>query len=114
MQLAQIAQEIGLNLLTVEPIPDRKICRACCSDVLSDVMARAEKGCLWITHQTNENVLAISFFKELAAVIFAENLRPDSEVVKKANEKAIVLFTCAKSAFDIAGLLYERGLRGNK
>ena len=112
MNLVQITRNLDLKNITEREIPDQEVLLACCSDVLSDVMAHAEKKSLWITHLTNENVLAIAFFKELAGVIFPEKNQPDESVIEKAKEKNILLFSSCKTAFDIAGQLYEHGLRG--
>ncbi len=114
MRLLQILQNPGLSLLTQPFSGDPDVTLGCCSDVLSDVMARAEKGSLWITHQTNENVLAIAFFKELAGVVFPDRLQPTPDIIAKANEKKIVLLSSTEPAFQIAGLLYAQGLRGKK
>jgi hypothetical protein len=84
MVLSAIVDKLGCEVLSGETHFDRQVTLACCSDILSDVMARARKGCLWITHQTHENVLAIAFFKELTAIILPAGHKPDNDVIAKA------------------------------
>jgi hypothetical protein len=113
MILKQILEVMPLNLLTMESSADKQVDAACISDILSDVMAKAPKGAVWITNQTHENVVAIAFFKELSAVIFSNGAVPALETIEKADKKQITLYSCERTAFDIAGQLYAMGLRGS-
>ena len=82
------------------------------SDILSDVMSGAAKGDLWITTQTHENVIAILYFKGLAGVILPAGFRPDDEALGKARDKKLPVLLTELPAFEVAGRLYELGLRG--
>jgi predicted transcriptional regulator len=112
MVLSAIVDKLECQILSGEAHLEREVSLASCSDILSDVMAKARKGCLWITHQTHENVLAIAFFKELSAIILPSGHKPDDDVIAKAQEKEIVILLSDETAFDIVGRLYEMGLRG--
>ncbi len=112
MVLSAIVDKLDCQVLSGEAHLERQVTLACCSDILSDVMAKARKGCLWITHQTHENVLAIAFYKELTASVLPAGHKPDEDVIAKAQEKEIVILLSDGNAFDIAGRLYELGLRG--
>ncbi|HOT97138.1 MAG TPA: serine kinase [bacterium] len=113
MILKNVLEVLPLNLLTKSNPVEQPVVSACISDMLSDVMAKAPKDSLWITNQTHENVIAIAFFKELTAVIFANGVVPSVETIDKANKKQIALYSCEANAFDIAGRLYTLGLRGS-
>ncbi|HNW58648.1 MAG TPA: DRTGG domain-containing protein [bacterium] len=112
MQLSQIIQEMDLKILSGTPELVMEVQKACISDILADVMARAAKGSLWITNQTHMNVIAICFFKSLAGVILPDNLEPEDAVLARAREKEILVLSSPASAFDVAGKLYTLGLRG--
>ncbi len=112
MMLKEIVDQIGLKVLSGAESLNVPVTNACISDILSDVMARSQKGTLWITNQTHMNVIAIVFFKSLAGVIFPGGLEPDEEVLNKAREKNIPVLSTEMSAFDIAGRLYSLGIRG--
>ncbi len=112
MLLREIADRIPVKVLSGAENLQRDVRFAYMSDILSDVMAKAKKESLWITNMTHMNVIAICFFKTLAAVILPENLQPDEEALAKALEKKIVVLSTPLSAFDIAGQLYELGIRG--
>ncbi len=113
MVLAQIVQEMKLERLTPElPEQDVDVSGGYISDLLSDVMANAPRGGVLVTIQAHLNVVAVAVHAELAGVIFAAGRRPEDNVRKKAAEEGIRLYTTGASAFDVAGRLYQMGLRG--
>jgi serine kinase of HPr protein (carbohydrate metabolism regulator) len=112
MNLKQICEKLDLRVLSGEDKLDQDVKVAYCSDVLSDVMAKAAKGCIWISNQTHENVLAIAYFKNLAAVILTENQIPEDTVLEKAKQKNITLLLTDLKTFEIVGKLWEIGIKG--
>jgi predicted transcriptional regulator len=112
MLLNEIVSALNLQALCGESGFTQPVTCAYISDILSDVMSKGRKGCLWITNQTHENVLAIVFFKGLAGVILPDGITPDEKVLAKAKEKGIPLLATELPAFDIAGQLYALGIRG--
>jgi len=114
MKLKEICEELNLQLLTpgIFSLLDREISEGYVSDLLSDVLANAKKGSILITLQTHVNVIAVCVHAELSAVIFIQNRVPDENVIKKAEQEQIVLFSSPDTAFNIVGKLYELGIRG--
>lgn len=114
MVLEQVIKELSLVNVSASAADDlqKAVSCACVSDMMSEVMARAPKGCLWITHQTNENVVAIAYFKELSAIIVPNGLRLEDEILEKSSLKKIVILGSTESAYELAGKLYALGIRG--
>ena len=116
MKLAEIAQRLGLRDLTPETAgaADAEVSRAYASDLLSDVLANAPGGGLLVTVQVHMNVVAVAVHAGAAAVVFANGRVPDEAVRQKAAEENLKLFTTRETAFDVAGRLYELGVRGGR
>jgi hypothetical protein len=114
MILEQIIKELSLEILTgcAGAELQKTVSCGCVSDMMSEVMARAPKGCLWITHQTNENVVAIAYFKELAAIVLPNGLRLEDEILEKGILKNIIVLASSENAYELAGKLYALGIRG--
>ncbi|HDZ23746.1 MAG: serine kinase [Thermoplasmata archaeon] len=110
MKLADIVHELSLDLLTGESGLDREVSGGYCGDLLSDVMANAEKGSVWITIQRHQNIIAVALLKELAAIIFANGYHPDPETLEKAKEEGIPLLVSSLAAYELAGNLYKAGI----
>ena len=81
------------------------------SDLLSCVVAGAQPGNLWVTLQAHMNVVAVAALREVAAVIITENAQPGVDVIEKANEQGVVLLSTGKPSYEIAGKLWEMGIR---
>ena len=84
------------------------------SDLLSDVLAHAEPGMIWLTIQTHRNVVSVAATKDIAAILFTCGRRPYAEIVAEAEEEGIALFTTPLTTYEAAGKLWEAGLRGGE
>ena|SRR4030067_662556 len=113
MILRDIIDKLGLKILSGEGSLDIEVKVAYASDILSDVMACAVKGGLWITNQNHQNVIAIVYFKTLAGAILAGGMMPDDETLAKARDKNVPLFQSELPAFEISGILYGLGIKGS-
>lgn len=92
--------------------PEREVTGAYVSDLLSDVMAHAREGYIWLTIQSHPNVAAVALLTGLAAVVFTGGVRPDEDTVAKSTSEGINLVTTDLPTFEAAGILYAEGLRG--
>ncbi|MDZ7725429.1 MAG: serine kinase [candidate division KSB1 bacterium] len=110
MLVKDIVEKLGLEVFSGENNLDCEITGGCISDILSDVMVQANKGMLWVTNQTHENVLAVTFFKSLAGVILPNGLYLEENAARKAKEKGILVLLTDLPAFEIVGQLYEMGV----
>jgi hypothetical protein len=82
------------------------------SDLLSDVLAYAEPGMLWLTIQTHRNVVSVAATKDVAVVLFTCGRRPEPEIIAEAEKEGIALLTTRLTTYEAAGKLWEAGLRG--
>jgi predicted transcriptional regulator len=89
---------------------DREVLGGYCGDLLSDVMANAPQGSVWLTIQSHQNVIAVAVLRELAAVVLANGRRPDEDTRKKAEEEGIPLLVSPLSSYELAGRLRELGI----
>lgn len=83
-------------------------------DGMSFAMANGFPGMAWITHRADLNALAVAVMKGAACMIFPAGIRPEEDVIRRAETENMPLILSEKSAFELAGLLYEAGLRGEE
>ena len=69
MNLRQLANFFDLRVAAGDKELDREVTGGYCGDLLSDVMANAPLGCVWMTVQSHPNIVAVSVLREMAAVI---------------------------------------------
>jgi hypothetical protein len=114
MTLQDIIEQLNLMLLT-EPKNFKAITPSSgyVSDLLSCVMAGAQRGGVWVTLQAQVNIVDVAALLELSAVIITENAIPDSATIEKANQEGIILLSSNKTSFWVTGQLWEMGLRAD-
>ncbi|HTY88658.1 MAG TPA: hypothetical protein VMB80_14420 [Candidatus Acidoferrum sp.] len=81
------------------------------SDLLSDVLANARPGVLWVTIQTHRNVVSVASMKDIAAVLFTCGRKPEAAIIAEAARENIWLLNTPLTTFESAGKLWEAGLR---
>ena len=81
------------------------------SDLLSDVLANAQPGVLWVTIQIHRNVLSVASMKDITAVLFTCGRKPEPDIIAEAAEKGIMLLSTPLTTYETAGKLWKAGLR---
>jgi len=112
LKLSEIIKNLNLKIECGEKFTDRNVSGGYVSDLLSDVMANAKKGDIWVTLQTHPNIVAVAVLKEVSGVIIVGNRKPEPETLKKAEPEKIPIMTTELSGFEIVGRLYEMGIKG--
>jgi hypothetical protein len=80
-------------------------------DLLSQVLAGAKPGSIWITIQSHMNIIGVASMAGIKAIIVCEGHNVPEDVISKADEEGIALFKSSMNAFQISGKLYESGIR---
>lgn len=112
MKLKELVECLGVEVKCCADKLEREVTGAYASDLLSDVMARARAGDVWITLQTHMNIVAVAALNDLAGIILVNGREPEEATLKKAEDEGIVIMVSKEPTFEIAGKLYQMGLRG--
>ena len=110
MKLTDLADALGLEV-AVGSLEGVEVSGAYASDLLSDVMAHAEKGSCWVTLQVHQNIVAVAALKELAAIVIVGGREPEPDAAEKAAKQGVTILTTKMTAFETAGRMYQMGLR---
>jgi len=81
-----------------------------CGDLLSDVMGKAPCGCIWLTIQGHQNIVAVAVLKEMAGIVVTGGYHPSTETIQRADQEGIPLLLWPGFSFELAGKLYQTGL----
>ncbi len=112
MTLREIADKLQLEVKAGNEFLSNEVRGGYASDLLSDVIANAREGDLWITLQTHQNTVAVGSMKDLAGIVFVNGRAPEADTVEKAGELRLPLLLSALPAFELIGRLHELGLSG--
>ncbi len=106
MTVAEVVERLELEALAAGELK-ATVAGGYCSDLLSDVLAHAQSGDMWITHQRHMNVVAVAKLKEVAAVILVRGAAPSAEMTGRARSEGVTILRSSASAFQVAGRLYQ-------
>jgi len=110
MKLTEIKNELNLSVKSGTDLLDREVAGGYVSDMLSDVLANAKRGNIWITLQTHLNIIPVASMKEISGIIIVNGRQPDEDTLKKAEEEKVPVLGTTLSAFQVVGKLYKLGI----
>ena len=112
MTIADIVKILHAKVLCGADRMDRPATTACCSDLMSDVLAFVNEKTVLITGLTNPHVVRTADMLDLKCLVFARGKIPTDDILETADEQGLIVMTTKETAFTTCGLLYEAGLRG--
>lgn len=113
MNIKELTQKLSLIIRCGENSLDNEINGGYVSDLLSDVIANAQKGDVWITMQVHVNIVAVALLKELSAIILVNGREPNEDTLKRAKEENIPILISKLPAFQLVGKMFELGVGKN-
>ena len=100
-----------LNLKALNEATDTEVEGAFISDMLSDVMAGAKAGNVWITVQTHKNIIAAANLVDVPAIIVVRDKKVPEDTMQMADRVGVTVFTTELDSFQVAVKLYEAGIK---
>jgi predicted transcriptional regulator len=113
MKLTEIVQRLNLEVQAGKEFLEREITGGYISDMLSDVLAHARKGNVWVTLQTHLNIIPVASMKEISGIIIVNGRQPDQETLQKATDEKVPVLGTKSKAFQVVGKLYQLGVHGS-
>ena len=110
MKIKQIKDLLNATVLTGENVLENEVTSACCSDMMSDVLAYVKDQGVLITGLVNPQVVRTANMMDMVCIVFARNKAPTEEMIALAKEYDIAVMRTAKRAFEASGILYMAGL----
>lgn len=106
MTVKALAEALSLRPLA-EVDTEREAVGCYAGDLLSWVMGRAKQDEVWVTIMTNLNIVAVASLADVCCVIIAEEAEIAPDVVAKAEEKGVNLYTSPLSTYALCAKLSE-------
>ena len=113
MKLKEIVEALQLTVKTGAGLLNQEVRGGYVSDLMSDVMANAGEGTLWVTLQIHQNIVAVAVMKSLAGIVLINGREPEPETVQKAETEAIPIMVTPMPAFELVGKLFALGVSGS-
>ncbi len=110
MKISEIGKLLDAELLCGEESLDCEVSSACCSDMMSDVLAYVKDQGVLITGLINSQVIRTANMMDMVCIVFVRGKKPTEEMVELARECGIAVMRSEKRAFEASGILYASGL----
>ncbi|MBW2432241.1 MAG: serine kinase [Deltaproteobacteria bacterium] len=110
MKVKEFIDRFKLHVAAGKDALDLQIAGGYCGDLLSDVMANAPTGCIWLTVQTHQNIVNVAVLHEMAAIVLTGGRTPDQETVDRADQEGVPLLMSPQSAYNLAGQAFAAGV----
>jgi hypothetical protein len=112
MKLADLVNEMGLQVRSARDNLDGEIAGGYASDLLSDVLGHGNAGDIWVTLQVHQNIVAVASIKGIAGIVLVGGREPQDDTLEKAEAEKIPILVSDLPAFELVGRLYSLGIRG--
>lgn len=91
MTVQNLVGKLNLEIICSGGTMDTEIDGCYATDLMSLAMANVQKNSIWVTVQTNMNILGIAALAEASCVIIADGMNIPQNVIDKAHEENICL-----------------------
>lgn len=105
--LKKLIEDLGFTCAASSNLLDKNIKSAYVSDLLSDVMGKAQPQMLWITSQIHKNIVAVASLIDLSAIVIVNERKPDEDMLQLAEEEGVVILLSSRPAFETVGMVYN-------
>ncbi|MEG1441042.1 MAG: DRTGG domain-containing protein [Oscillospiraceae bacterium] len=105
MTVSELIVTMNLTLISGAGGLDREAHGCYIGDLLSLAMSKVQQDYVWITIQTNINIVAVASLADASCIIIADGFRLDENAIAKADIENIPIMSSDKSAYALAAEL---------
>ena len=109
MTTQDVVEKLGLKPLS--KFEHRDVNGVFVSDMISDVMAGAKSGNLWLTVQTHKSIVPAANLVDVSAVIITSGKEVPQDTIDLASKYNIAILASELPTYDIVGQLYGLGMK---
>jgi predicted transcriptional regulator len=110
--LAEVRDLLEAKIVVGEDKLDTVVHTAFGADLMSDVLAFAQSGCLLITGLSNVQAIRTAYALDIAAIVICRGKALNDKFVEIARELGIPVMRTPFIMFETCGRLYREGITG--
>ena len=103
----ELAEKLGLTVVSRGEGDGREAAGVFCCDLLSIVMGKAKTDAVWVTVMSNINTVAVAVLSDVSCVIISEGTPVDDEMKQKALDQGVCLLKSDLPTFEVALAVHE-------
>ena len=110
MKISEIRDLLDADILCGANQLDREVTSACCSDMMSDVLAYVKDQGVLLTGLVNAQVIRTAMMMDMHCIVFVRSKQPSEEMLEIAKENHLVIMCTALRMYEACGILYSHHL----
>ncbi len=111
MTLQQIAELLNARVVARPDKLYRDISFAFASDLMSDVLTLEQRKIILLTGLANIQAVRTAEMSDVSCILLVRNKKASPEMIRLAEEAAIVIMEYDGSMFKASGILYNAGIQ---
>ena len=112
MKISEIRDLLDAEIMAGGDMLENDVSSACCSDMMSDVLAYVKDQGVLITGLVNPQVIRTAEMMDMKCIVFVRGKKPSKEIIQMAEDRKIVIMSSPRRMYAACGLLYVNGLAG--
>ncbi len=112
VKIRELQSLMDAQILCGEDKLDQDVYSACCSDMMSDVLAFVKDQGVLLTGLVNPQVIRTANMMDMVCIVFVRDKTPNEAMVHMADDTGLVVMKTAMRAYEACGKIYLSGLRG--
>jgi len=114
MTLKELSSKLDLKVRAGSAGLGREVTGGYASDLLSDVMANAREGDVWITLHRHPNIVAVALNGGLSGIVLVNGREPEEATRERAEKEGVPILVSALPAFELIGRMHGMGISGQR
>ncbi len=114
MKVNQIIEPLKAEVVVGEKVEEQDIEGGYCGDLLSDCIANAKEGSVWVTIQSHPNTVAVAVLVGMPCIVVSNYQEIEEETIKRARKEGITILRTSLTSYQAVSVLSALGIPGTK
>ena len=114
MKVNEIVKPLEAEIVVEGDINQNEIKGGYCGDLLSDCIAHASEGSVWVTIHSHPNIVAVAVLVGMPCIVITNFQEIDSQTIEKARKENITLLRTSLTSYQAVAVLSRCGIPGSK
>ncbi|MHC5054617.1 MAG: DRTGG domain-containing protein [Planctomycetota bacterium] len=114
MTLNDLCSKLDLQVKAGSAGLGREVTGGYASDLLSDVIANAREGDVWVTLHRHPNIVAVAVSGALAGIVLVGEREPEGSTLEKAEKEGVPVLVSSLPTFELVARLHGMGIPGQR
>ena len=114
MTLKELCAKLGFQVKAGSAGLGREVTGGYASDLLSDVIANAREGDIWVTLHRHPNIVAVAVSGGLAGIALVGGREPEESTLEKAEREGVPILVSSLPTFELVAKLHGMGISGQR